>query len=155
MAKKAQFLTAKEFASKIGISAATVSKMIRDGKISAQKKSGKWMISPDQIEAPAVKILSTPGKQTAGEKEAKPTPQKTAAAKPASAKKKLPAAKKHPPEKTYTIAEFASLTYLTEFGVREWLKLGRLCGRQAPGGEWMIEAANLELPVIKHLVRSP
>ena len=153
MAKKVQFLTTAEFASKIGISTASVSKMIRDGKISAQKKSGKWMISADQLKAQAVKALSKPGKKSESKKAAKPTPDKTAAAKPVSVKKKAPAESKKAADKTYTIAEFASLTYLTEFGVREWLKKGRLTGRQSPGGEWMVEAANLEAPAFKHLVR--
>ena len=140
MAKKAQFLTTGEFASKTGISTASVSKLIRDGKISAQKKSGKWMISLDQLKVSAVKALSKPGKKTGGEKAAKSPSNKAAAAKPASAQKKAPAAEKKPADKAYTLAEFASLTYLTEFGVREWLKIGRLTGRQAPGGEWLIDA---------------
>ncbi len=148
MAKKAQFLTTGEFASKIGISTASVSKLIRDGKINAQKKSGKWMISPDQLQVPAVKALSKSGKKAGLKKAAKAAP-----AKPASAEKKVPAADKKSTEKAYTIAEFATLTYLTEFGVREWLKIGRLAGRQAPGGEWLIDAANLQLPSLKHLVR--
>ena len=153
MAKKAQFLTTGEFASKIGISTASVSKLIRDGKINAQKKSGKWMISPDQLQVPAVKALSKSGKKAGGKKAAKSTPNKAAPAKPASAEKKVPAAEKKSTDKAYTIAEFATLTYLTEFGVREWLKIGRLAGRQAPGGEWLIDAANLQLPSLKHLVR--
>ncbi len=53
----------------------------------------------------------------------------------------------------YTVAEFVDMTYLTEFGVKEWLKQGRLTGQQAAGGEWTIDAANLELPDVKRLVR--
>ena len=53
----------------------------------------------------------------------------------------------------YTVAEFAGMTYLTEFGVKEWLKQGRLTGQQAAGGEWQIDAANLELPDVKRMVR--
>ena len=55
--------------------------------------------------------------------------------------------------KLYTVAEFADMTYLTEFGVKQWLKQGRLTGQQATGGEWTIDAANLELPGVKRLVR--
>ncbi|MEJ2282265.1 MAG: hypothetical protein P8X85_01575 [Desulfobacterales bacterium] len=45
------------------------------------------------------------------------------------------------------------MTFLTENGVREWLKKGRLTGRQNESGEWVIDAANLEQPGIKRLVR--
>jgi hypothetical protein len=37
--------------------------------------------------------------------------------------------------------------------VKEWLKQGRLTGMQNDSGEWMIDAANLEEPGIKRLVR--
>ena len=153
MAKQDQFLTTGEFASKIGLSTSTVSKLIREGKISAEKKSGKWMISPDQLKTEAVEELRKSGKKPAGKKAVKSASKKTASGKPASAKKEAPAKLKNTADKTYTIAEFASLTYLTEFGVQRWLKDGRLSGRQAPGGEWRIEAVNLDAPALKHLVR--
>ncbi len=53
----------------------------------------------------------------------------------------------------YTVAEFAGMTYLTEFGVKEWLKQGRLNGQQVAGGDWQVDAASLELPGVKRLVR--
>ena len=153
MAKQDQFLTTGEFASKIGISTSTVLKLIREKKISAEKKAGKWLISPDQLKAKAVKELRKSGKKPAGKKTVKSAPKQITSIKPASAKKEAPATSKKTTNKTYSIAEFASLTYLTEFGVQEWLKEGRLTGQQAPGGEWQIEAANLDAPAIKHLVR--
>lgn len=153
MAKQDQFLTTREFASKIGISISTVSKLIREHKISAKKKSGKWMISPDQLKAKAVKELRVSGNKSAGRQAVKSAPKKAAFRKPASAQKEAAATSKKTDGKTYTIAEFASLTYLTEFGVKEWLKKGRLTGQQAPDGKWKIEAANLEVPALKHLVR--
>jgi excisionase family DNA binding protein len=153
MAKQDQFLTTREFASKIGISTSTVSKLIREHKISAEKKSGKWMISPDQLKTNAVKELRVSGNKSAGKKAVKSAPKKTASRKPASAPKKAPAKSKKTDGKSYTIAEFANLTYLTEFGVKEWLNKGRLTGQQAPDGEWKIEAANLKVPALKHLVR--
>ena len=58
-----------------------------------------------------------------------------------------------PTPKTYSVAEFAALTYLTEFGVQQWLKQGRISGRQVSGGEWQVDAANLEVPDVKRLVR--
>jgi len=55
--------------------------------------------------------------------------------------------------KAYSLAEFVNMTYLTETGVRQWLKQGRLSGRQSETGEWMIDAANLDAPYMKRLVR--
>lgn len=148
MTKKDQFLTTGEFAKKAGISASSVTKLIRDGKIKAEKKSGKWAIAPDQLKARAVTDLSKPGK-----KAAKPAPKKAVAKKPAATKNDKPAKEKTATGKTYTVAEFAGMTYLTELGVMEWLKQGRLTGQQGAGGEWKIDAANLETPDVKRLVR--
>jgi hypothetical protein len=58
-----------------------------------------------------------------------------------------------PPEKTFTVAEFAAMTYFTERGVAEWLKAGRLKGRQAAGGRWVVFESNLQAPGIRRLVR--
>ena len=153
MAKQDQFLTTGEFAKKAGIPTSSVSKLIRDGKIKAEKKSGKWMISPDQLKATAVTGSSKPRKKAAAKKAAQPAPKKAPAKKAAPAKKDKPAKAKTTAGKTYTVAEFAGMTYLTELGVREWLKQGRLSGQQVAGGEWKIDAANLEKPDVKRLVR--
>jgi len=45
------------------------------------------------------------------------------------------------------------MTYLTENGVRQWLQKGLLRGRQDAGGNWQVEASNLEVPNVKRLVR--
>lgn len=138
MVKREQYLTTGAFASQAGIPTSSVTKLIREGKIKAEKKSGKWMIAPDQLQARALKDSVRPGK-----KAAKPAPAprgKSAKAKPSAGK-------------TYSVAEFAALTYLTEFGVIQWLKQGRICGRQVSGGQWQIDAANLEVPDVKRLVR--
>ncbi len=55
--------------------------------------------------------------------------------------------------KSFSIAEFAQMTYLTEKGVSEWLKTGQLAGQQNDKGDWRIDAANLEKPNVKRLVR--
>jgi len=146
MTKQEQFLTTGEFASKAGITTSSVTKLIRKGKIKAEKKSGKWMISPDQLESQAVQGSNKPSKKTDN-----PTGKKTTVCKPAPTPKDNTAKAKA--GKMYTVAEFAGMTYLTEFGVKEWLKQGRLTGRQAAGGEWQVEAANLEIPNVKRLVR--
>lgn len=153
MAKKDQFLTTAEFASQAGIPTSSVAKLIKDEKIKAEKKSGKWQIDPSQLNTKAVKELNKPGKPAAKRKTAAPKEKKAAAKKPSAPKKEKSLQAEKSAEKTYTLAEFAGMTYLTEFGVKEWLKQGRLTGRQGAGGEWEIDAANLELPDVKRLLR--
>jgi len=153
MATNDQFLTTGEFASQAKISTSTVTKMIKEGKIKAEKKSGKWRIAADQLDAEAVKDLKKPGKSTARKKTAAPAEKKAAVEESSAPKKEKPIAEKQAASKTYSLAEFVGMTYLTETGVRRWLKEGRLTGRQGAGGEWEIDADNLERPDVKHLVR--
>ena len=153
MAKQDQFLTTGEFASKAGIPASSATKLIREGKIKAEKKSGKWMISPDQLKAQTVKDLSKPGKKPGGKKAFKPANKKATVQKTAPTKKDKSAKARTTAGKMFTVTEFAGMTYLTEFGVKEWLKQGRLSGKQDTGGEWKIDSANLEIPGVKRLVR--
>ena len=99
---------------------------------------------------------SVPKKAAAAKKSAPPKKAKPAAAKKLAPPKKAKPAKakiKTSTAKTIPLADFVSMTYLTENGVKEWLKQGRLTGLQADSGEWMIEAANLEVPDIKRLMR--
>jgi len=151
MAKKDLFLTTGEFASKTGIATSSVTRLIRTGKIAAEKKSGKWLISPDQLKVQAVQDAIKTGRKTAAQKAAEPVGKKAAAKKspPVEAEKEA----KTDTAKLYSVAEFAAMTYLTEFGVKEWLKQGRLTGQQVAGGDWQIEASNLESPDVKRLVR--
>jgi hypothetical protein len=151
MAKKSELLTSSEFSSKAGISATAVSKLIRDGKIKAVKKSGKWMIDPDQLKAKAVTKATKKSKPSAKKKPAKSAPKKTTA----KAKKLSASNTEKPPAapKTFTIAEFVEMTYLTEKGVSEWLKTGLLTGQQDDRGIWQISVANLEVPNVKRLLR--
>lgn len=131
MGQNEPLLTAKEFASRSGLSVAHVTKMLRDKKLKGQKQSGKWMI-------PASALKDT-GEASAPAKPQKKTPTKTA--KPSSAAQGM------------SVAEFSAKTYLTEAGVIQWLKKGRLTGNLTPGGEWQVDAASLELPTVKHLLR--
>jgi hypothetical protein len=144
MAEKDQFLTTSEFASKTGLATSYVTKLIRAGKIKAEKKSGRWMISTGQLKAETVKNSSKSAKKVSREK----TVEKSAAAPKDEPGKVKPAG-----GKMFSVVEFADMTYLTEFGVMEWLKQGRLRGQQVAGGEWMVEAANLETPDVKRLLR--
>ena len=148
MAKKSELLTSAEFAKKAGLKTAAVSKLIREGKIKAVKQSGKWMIDPDQLNAAAAAKSAKPA---AKKKATKPTPKK--AAVKAKETTTPTADKPTAGAKTFSISEFAGMTYLTEKGVAEWLKIGRLSGSQDAQGAWRIDAANLEAPGMKRLVR--
>ena len=139
MAQNIQNLTTGEFGSKTGLSAAQVSKLIRQGKIKAKKKSGKWIIHPRELEAKAVQDLDGGRQSTAGTVAAK-TSQGKSAPTPSG-------------QKTFTLFEFAEMTYLTELGVKQWIKLGRLEAQQNEKGEWLVDAENLQKPNVKRLVR--
>ena len=102
----------------------------------------------------AAKNQPKKGKSAPKKKASKAVPKKSAAAKKSAPPKKAkPAKAKTSTAKPIPLADFVSMTYLTENGVKEWLKQGRLTGLQADSGEWMIEAANLELPDVKRLMR--
>ena len=55
--------------------------------------------------------------------------------------------------KSFSVAQFADMTYLTENGVMQWLRQGLLKGQQDAQGAWQVEASNLEVPNVKRLVR--
>ena len=78
----------------------------------------------------------------------------TAKAKKAAAPvKKTAAPKAAKAAKSFSVAKFADMTYLTENGVMEWLQQGLLKGQQGANGDWQIDASNLEVPNVKRLVR--
>ncbi|KPJ76960.1 MAG: hypothetical protein AMJ54_09855 [Deltaproteobacteria bacterium SG8_13] len=159
MAKKSKMVTTSEFSKLSGITVSTLNKWIRDKKIKAEKQSGRWMIGEDQLTSKAVRQFggAKPVTAAAGGKKKSSKPAK----KPASAARQpLKAAKpKKTPKKpsagakTYSVDEFSAMTYLTDFGVREFLKKGRLKGEIDEGGNWKVSAENLLDPLIKHLVR--
>lgn len=177
MATPTKSMTTSEFAKAAGIPAAAVSKLIRDGELKAKKEGKCWMIAPSQLEAKAVRQLGRAAAFAQGKKAAKPAaaPKATkpakapvAAALPAKPAEPMHAAPQAdaepepavasapvPPsaERTYSVEEFAAMTYLTETGVAEWLKRGRLQGRQADGGKWIVFESNLQVPDISRLVR--
>lgn len=141
MSNSKDFLTTQQFAKKAGVSANTVSKWIRGGKIEAEKKGRKWLI-------PAAEIAK------AGVPSSKNIPLKEAAAVPAQ--KKPETAQPSMPEadaKSYSIKEFSNLTYLTEFGVEKWLKEGRLIPARDASGQPRVDASSMDVPAVKRLVR--
>ena len=135
MADKTKYLTTSEYAKKAGITASTVSKMLRNGKLKGTKKSGKWLVNADQLDTQSGRGST---------KASKPAPSK----KTAKSKKSVKST-----AKTYSIEEFSNLTYLTEVGVKRFIKEGRLKAIQDKKGNWCVEADSLEAPGIKNLVR--
>ncbi len=128
-----QLLTSKEFAERSGLPVSKVTKLLRDGGLKGQKMGRKWMIPATELET--LQTTAPP------------------AARPQAITKTTPTAAAAPIGQGYSVAEFSALTYLTEFGVRDWLKKGRLKGTWSEDGEWRIDAANLEAPNMKNLVR--
>ena len=53
----------------------------------------------------------------------------------------------------FTVDEFAAMTYLTPWGVVDWLKTGRLKRVVDADGNWTVDAGCLEHPDIKRLLR--
>jgi len=132
MAKKEQKKPSKKTQTKGAVKAKKAGAKAKKAAAPA-KKTPKPAAKPKKASAP-VKKAAPPVKKIAAEKE-------TAESK---AKKTT---------KSYSIAEFADMTYLTENGVRMWLKQGLLKGQQDAGGEWQIDASNLDVPNVKRLVR--
>lgn len=174
MATPSKSMTTSEFAKATGIPAATISKLIREGKLKAKKEGQSWMIPQSQLAAKVVRELGKPPKTPKAKKPSKPAavPPPAKAAKPVrrtpapSPAPKAPAAlvpapepavatrlENPPAEKTYSVSEFEAMTYLTEKGVSEWLKSGKLKGVKTESGEWRLLASNLQVPSISRLVR--
>ncbi|WP_319525499.1 helix-turn-helix domain-containing protein [uncultured Desulfosarcina sp.] len=126
-------LTTAEYAKKAGLATSTVARMLRDGKLRGEKRGGKWVIYADAPESG-----SSEKKQPAAKTPSGPAP-----------------ISNNPPSSTtsYDIEAFSRLTFLTENGVRQWLKDGRLSGGTDSSGNLKVDASNLERAEFKHLVR--
>lgn len=128
MPSSSNLLTTRQYAELAGVSTTTISKWIRSGKLEAEKIGNKWMLAAGQLES---------------EKAASPN-----APSPQSKPSQAPCG-----NTSYTVAEFSAMTYLTEFGVTQWLKQGRLTGTRDETGQWRVEAANLEKSDVQRLLR--
>lgn len=126
-------LTTGEFSNVTGLTVSTIAKMLRLGKLSGEKRKGKWAIFESELQRHKIQG-NKKGKQFSG---------KTASVA------NIPASHAD----SYTIEEFARLTYLTEKGVHNWLKTGRLTGNLNPGGSGMVDGDNLSRPELRHLIR--
>jgi excisionase family DNA binding protein len=130
-------LTTKEFSQRCGKPVATVQKWLRSGKLTGTKIGNRWYISLAELD----RISAIDGV---------PSP----SAKPVDVGKTEAEGAAVTPAPTYSVAEFSALTYLTEIGVQRWLKSGRLVGERASDGSWAVRAESLELPHLRHLIRS-
>ncbi len=128
-------ISTRIFAQKAGVSVSTVSKWLRSGKIRGQKKNGKWSVSPEELSK-----VPPRGKPVAA------SPADRTGAEPKSAPLK-------PGDTVFSIEQFSAMTYLTDFGVRKWLKQGRLRGAVDPSGNPGVDPSNLDDPMIKRLLR--
>jgi hypothetical protein len=133
MASDNKTLTTAEFSKKSGIPVSTITQMLRRDKIRGEKRSGKWAIYESELEQPAVV-----GQKERRKLSASPAPRYKTQADPANA---------------YDVETFAHMTYLTEKGVRQWLKSGRLSGSTDADGKVTVDAANLDRPELQHLIR--
>jgi hypothetical protein len=105
----------------------------KEQKKPTKKSQAKGAAKAKKVGAKAKKTAA-PAKKTAA-------PKKKAAPKPAKS------------AKSFSVAEFADMTYLTENGVMQWLQQGLLKGQQNAKGGWQVDASNLEVPNVKRLVR--
>jgi excisionase family DNA binding protein len=174
MVTPSKSMTTSEFAKATGIPTATISKLIREGRLKAKKEGQGWMIPQSQLAAKVVRELGKPPKPPKAKKPSNPAaaPRPAKAAKPVrrapapSPAPPVPAAPappskpavatrpEHPPAgKTYSVSDFEAMTYLTQKGVSEWLKSGKLKGVKTESGEWRVLASNLQVPTISRLVR--
>jgi excisionase family DNA binding protein len=176
MATPSKSMTTSEFAKATGIPAATISKLIREGKLKARKEGQSWMVPQSQLAAKVVRELGKAPKPPKAKKGSTPAATPARTAKPVRRvptpppAPKVSAAPVRPPEpvpepavgvrpkgppaeKTCSASEFAAMTYLTEKGVSEWLKSGKLKGVKTESGEWRVLASNLQVPSISRLVR--
>ena len=92
-------------------------------------------------------------KVTAKAKKPAAPAKKTAAPNKKAAPKKKATPKSAKAAKSFSVAKFADMTYLTENGVKQWLRQGLLKGQQNAQGDWEVDASNLAVPNVKRLVR--
>ena len=126
MPNQPTYMTTSEFSSASGKSVKTITKWLREGKLKGIKKGGKWSIPAGQLD-----VFGLGAAPSAKSASASPSPDKT----------------------TLSVAQFSAKTYLTPFGVTEWLKKGLLCGHRDADGNWQVDAANLDLDRMKKLLR--
>ena len=135
MTGKNKMMTTRDYAKKTGLAVSTITQMLREGRLQGIKRRGKWAIDPDQLH---------------------PIPQGESSSEE-TVQERSTIANGQPVEPSaagrYDVPTFARMTYLTEEGVRQWLRSGRLSGGVDAEGKPFVDAANLDRPTFRHLVR--
>jgi hypothetical protein len=126
-------LTTGEFSEMTGIAVSTITQMLRQGMIRGEKRKGKWAIYQSETQSPAVLAKTDNEKSDADLGPIFDTPVAGG--------------------NTYDVETFSQMTYLTEKGVRLWLATGRLSGSIDAAGNKRVDAANLDRPELRHLIR--
>lgn len=121
--------------------------MAKKKKTAGKKAPAKAKKTPVKAKKVSTKAKKTPAPGKKAPKEIKKAPAK--AKKPKAVPKKTPAKTK----KTFSVVEFSEMTYLTLKGVNEWLNQGKLKGEKDENGNWLVDAASLQLPFMKKLIR--
>ncbi len=87
MATQTKPMTTREFAKASGIPAAAITKLIRDGKLKAQKEGNAWKIPPSQLDSKTVREFEKSAKAASPKKssEAASAPQPPKASEPGPA----------------------------------------------------------------------
>jgi hypothetical protein len=130
-------LTTSEYSKISGMAVSTIAQMLRQGRLRGEKRNGKWAIDASEGQ----KIQTTAGKTNKdADIIAEPTVDQTPSVNPSGSK-------------VYDVGTFVRMTYLTERGVLQWLKSGRLSGTVDNGGNALVDADNLERPELRHLIR--
>jgi hypothetical protein len=132
MADNDNTLTTADFSKQTGMAVSTITMMLRQGKLRGEKRSGKWAIYATELQNPAITRNNHQEK----------SPSSAPVLKASS-----------DTEATYDVETFARMTYLTEYGVRQWLRIGRLKGFIEAGGKMQVDATNLQRPELQHLIR--
>ena len=124
MTQQDPFMTTAQFSTVTGLPVAKITAWLRQGKLKGSKKAGKWVIPADQADCLPEEGLSD-----------------------------APAAGEATGAPGYSVEQFSEMTYLTPFGVTDWLKKGILTGHQAADGSWRLDPGNLETERVKRLRR--
>jgi excisionase family DNA binding protein len=162
MPQDASSLSTREFSKLTGIAVSTVNRLLREGKIKGVKTAGKWKIAKSEMTAKAIQAILKPSRKGTGPgkidrmavKEDKPKGSGVSKASfSAATDTKASSGTSTDGPRTYSVTEFSGLTYLTEYGVLEYLKKGRLQGVKDEKGQWRLGADNLQNPGMRHLIR--
>jgi excisionase family DNA binding protein len=153
MAHNSSYVSTREFSELTGIARSTVNRLLREGKIKGVKTAGKWKMAKSEIQAKVIQSILKPSSKAMttqnGEARGAAVPAGDFVPEITEASIGISAGS----ARTYSVTEFSDLTYLTVFGVLEFLKKGLLQGVRDEKGNWRLSVDNLHLPGLRHLIR--